>query len=505
MSDQPLDLAALAEAFQELSRFAIEHAPPRRSVSRQLIEDHLQVDPGVLPVVGDEHSIVERPNLQLALDAWASGEDRTLQLVGLTSPHRGPMELTLSELIAEMNWGPPVILGPVTYSEVPVGVGRTLTCVSQALLLLRDADRRFACLVGQGPDFGMRPPSIRLEVIAPEREHSVAFLTELRRLITAHSVYRGQVVSLSSTGGDGPYAAEVGVTFHEREDLDRGDVVLPAGLLERIERHTLRFSEHADVLRHAGRDLKRGLLLFGPPGTGKTLTVRYLIGHQPGRTVVLIPGANVTVLAAGCAVARQLSPATVVLEDVDLVAEERTLFGHGQNPMLAALLNEMDEVDAGDDVLFILTTNRADLLEPALAARPGRVDQAVEIDLPDPDCRRRLLALYGGTTAMTDADVSELVERLDGVAAAFVKELLRRASLLAALDGREATADDVRAALDELYADTSALTRSVLGGSQPSPDATEPYAMPPGLVVPGEVRQMLIARSAGWSPAPRPA
>ena len=71
MSDQPLDLAALAEAFQELSRFAMEHAPPRRSVSRQLIEDHLQVDPGVLPVVGDEHSIVERPNLQLALDAWA--------------------------------------------------------------------------------------------------------------------------------------------------------------------------------------------------------------------------------------------------------------------------------------------------------------------------------------------------------------------------------------------------------------------------------------------------
>jgi ATP-dependent 26S proteasome regulatory subunit len=44
------------------------------------------------------------------------------------------------------------------------------------------------------------------------------------------------------------------------------------------------------------------------------------------------------------------------------------------------------------DLLFVLTTNRADLLEPALAARPGRVDVAVEIDLPDADARGRLLS-----------------------------------------------------------------------------------------------------------------
>jgi SpoVK/Ycf46/Vps4 family AAA+-type ATPase len=46
------------------------------------------------------------------------------------------------------------------------------------------------------------------------------------------------------------------------------------------------------------------------------------------------------------------------------------------------------------DLLFLLTTNRADLLEPALAARPGRVDVAVEIDLPDADARRRLFDVY---------------------------------------------------------------------------------------------------------------
>ena len=55
----------------------------------------------------------------------------------------------------------------------------------------------------------------------------------------------------------------------------------------------------------------------------------------------------------------------------------------GENPLLFELLNEMDGLSEDADVIFTLTTNRPDLLEPALAARPGRVDQATEITLPD--------------------------------------------------------------------------------------------------------------------------
>ncbi len=88
-----------------------------------------------------------------------------------------------------------------------------------------------------------------------------------------------------------------------------------------------------------------------------------------------------------CALARILQPSIVVLEDVDLVAEERTRPGAACTaPLLFELLNQMDGLADDADVLFLLTTNRPDILEPALAARPGRVDQAIEIPLPDAEC-----------------------------------------------------------------------------------------------------------------------
>ena len=78
----------------------------------------------------------------------------------------------------------------------------------------------------------------------------------------------------------------------------------------------------------------------------------------------------------------------------------------GQHPLLFELLNEMDGLAEDADIIFLLTTNRAELLEPALAARPGQIDQAVELPLPDADCSAGLLDLYRGAPAgSTRADL----------------------------------------------------------------------------------------------------
>src|ERR1700754_4064928 len=146
--------------------------------------------------------------------------------------------------------------------------------------------------------------------------------------------------------------------------------------------------------------------------------------------------------AAHSVVSREL-PAfehvNLVLEDVDLVAEDRSM-GPRSSPVLFDLLDAMDGAAGDADLLFLLTTNRADLLEPPLAARPGRVDVAVEIELPDAAARERLLALYGRGVplALTPEDTATAIERTDGTTASFLKELIRRSVLEALHDTEQA-------------------------------------------------------------------
>jgi hypothetical protein len=164
-----------------------------------------------------------------------------------------------------------------------------------------------------------------------------------------------------------------------------------------------RLPRPGDQLRASGQHLKRGILLHGAPGTGKTHTVRYLLGQLPEVTVIVISGRALSRIKEACSVARSLQPAIVVVEDVDLIAEQREA-RPGEHPLLFQLLNEMDGLNSAADVTFLLTTNRADLLEPALASRPGRVDLAAELPLPDAAARRRLIGLYRGDLVLDLAD-----------------------------------------------------------------------------------------------------
>ena len=52
--------------------------------------------------------------------------------------------------------------------------------------------------------------------------------------------------------------------------------------------------------------------------------------------------------------------------------------------VLFELLNELEGLAEDTDLLVVLTTNRPDVVEPALAARPGRIDLALEVPLQTP-------------------------------------------------------------------------------------------------------------------------
>ncbi|MBO0686226.1 MAG: 26S protease regulatory subunit, partial [Candidatus Dormibacteraeota bacterium] len=425
--------ADYGEVFATFVRTIAAQAEQREQRLGSRIAEHLQTDPSSLPVVSQDFASYEQPNLQMALEAILAKPGTRHEVIGISGEARRYMGVAISDLIGRGLAGPPIREGPVEYINFELADGRILACLDQALLLVETEDERYALLISgaQGAPVGRGLP-LRLQVVGRDRDRAQALVAAIRRSARELNVYRGHVISFSP-GVNTPSGAQVLVEFHHLPETRAEDIVLPPGILERIERHTVGFSRHADALLAAGRSLKRGMLLYGLPGTGKTLTAMYLCSQMKGRTTILTTGRGLGMVGTVSQLARELEPSLVVIEDVDLIAEER-----GQphpfmrsGPLLFELLNELDGLRDDADVIFVLTTNRADILEPALAARPGRIDLAIELPLPDADARRRLLELYSRGLTLDGVDEDVVVAGTEGAAPAYLKELLRKAAVLA--------------------------------------------------------------------------
>jgi len=430
----------------------------------RLLAEHLGPQAPSLPVVSEGWAPYDHVNLQGALERWTQAPARSSVLVGLTNFQHSMFTLADLAQSAAFMHGPGI--GAVAMARLASGPnGATRACVRCGLYLVSEGDARLALLVREGdPRHGRDQATV--EVLCADSDRAAAVLGEIRRLALQHSVFRGQILSFGSEMF-GPQDAPL--AFHERPALTRGDLVLPADVLDAVEAQVIGIARHRSRLVASGQHLKRGVLLHGPPGTGKTHTLRYLMSCLTDATVVTLSGNALQFIAPAVSIARALQPALVIVEDVDLIAESRGMHP-GQHPLLFQLLNEIDGLAEDADVTFLLTTNRADLLEPALAQRPGRVDQAVELPLPDAEGRRRLLTLYRGNLDLDLAGIEPIVAETEGVTASFFKELLRRAALLSAeradggADGALAVGDaELRAALDQLLAQRNALTRVLLG------------------------------------------
>ena len=464
------ELADVARLGKRLVRHAVHLARAEESSIRHLLTSHLGDGAEGMPVLSAAWQAYDHVNVQAGLDAWLAQYGREHEIAGLTGFRH--TEFGLSDLLQPSPWHQHVGLGSVTTVTLPSGPdGATRACAQCAIYLVLEEAGPLALLL-RGPDDHGTSEGVTVEVACASQEQAQRAVDGIRRLAVERNVFRGQVVAF---GGEvfGPGGALL--SFRPRPRVRREQVVLPEEVLDGVERQVLGVARHSARLLASGQHLKRGVLLHGAPGTGKTHTIRYLLSELSGVTVVVLSGGALELIAEACSVARTLQPSLVVVEDVDLIAEEREI-GMGDHPLLFQLLNEMDGLGEDLDVTFLLTTNRADLLEPALAQRPGRVDHAALLPLPDAAARRRLLELYRGNLVLDLSSPEEVISRTEGVTASFMKELLRRAALRAASESGEETGPltvtdaHVGTALDELLDTRNALTRVLLGGgSQDEP------------------------------------
>jgi ATP-dependent 26S proteasome regulatory subunit len=199
--------------------------------------------------------------------------------------------------------------------------------------------------------------------------------------------------------------------------------------------------------------------------SGKTYTIHYLATQLPGHTTLLVTAEQVALLEHYFQLARFLQPSMLVIEDVDLIARAREqMRGACEESLLNKLLNEMDGLREDTGTLFVLTTNRPEQLEAALASRPGRIDQAIEFPLPDKEGRAKLVRLYARGLEISDELIEVIVAKTNRASAAFIKELMRRTAQNLLQNGSSTVSPtDVEAALDEMLFRGGTLNLKLLG------------------------------------------
>jgi transitional endoplasmic reticulum ATPase len=227
---------------------------------------------------------------------------------------------------------------------------------------------------------------------------------------------------------------------------------------------------YPDAFSRLGVQPPRGVLLYGPPGCGKTFLVKAIAGTGKAN-VLSVKGAELLSKWVGESEravrelfrrAREAAPTLVFLDEVDALAPIRGQASDGgtTDRVVAALLTELDGVEALRNVVVIGATNRPDLVDPALL-RPGRLERLVYVPPPDADARAEILRAASRNVPLAPGvDLAALAGDLPGFSAADCAALIREAALVAmreSLDAAQITAehvakarDRVRGSLDEI-------------------------------------------------------
>lgn len=193
-----------------------------------------------------------------------------------------------------------------------------------------------------------------------------------------------------------------------------------------------------------GAKIPKGVLLLGHPGTGKTLMARAVAG-EAGVPFFSISGSEFVEMFVGVGASRvrdlfekakKTAPAIVFIDEIDAVGRHRGAGlggGHDEREQtLNQILVEMDGFETETNVIVLASTNRPDVLDPALL-RPGRFDRRVTMDLPDMQEREAILTIHAKNKPLAEGVVlKNIAERTPGFSGADLANLLNEAAILAA-------------------------------------------------------------------------
>ncbi|MET0645623.1 MAG: ATP-dependent zinc metalloprotease FtsH, partial [Pyrinomonadaceae bacterium] len=206
----------------------------------------------------------------------------------------------------------------------------------------------------------------------------------------------------------------------------------------------IEFLKEPQKFQKLGGRIPKGVLLVGPPGTGKTLMARAVAG-EANVPFFSISGSDFVEMFVGVGASRvrdlfeqgkKNAPCIIFIDEIDAVGRHRGAGlggGHDEREQtLNQLLVEMDGFESNDGVIIMASTNRPDVLDPALL-RPGRFDRRVVVPRPDVRGREGILKVHTRKIPLgEDVDIQVIARGTPGFTGADLANLVNEAALNAA-------------------------------------------------------------------------
>jgi len=259
---------------------------------------------------------------------------------------------------------------------------------------------------------------------------------------------------LRNSAGAGGMLGNFGRSRHKITSKEHTNVTFDdvAGVEEAKDevREIVEFLKNPKKFQRLGGRIPRGVLLVGEPGTGKTLLAKAIAG-EADVPFFSISGSDFVEMFVGVGASRvrdlfkqakDNSPCIIFLDEIDAVGRRRgsgfSSGGHDEREQtLNAILVEMDGFDTNDQVIVVASTNRVDVLDPALT-RPGRFDRQVYVPLPDVKGRMEILKVHSRKVKLgPDVDLARLARATPGFSGADLAAIINEAALHATLANKE--------------------------------------------------------------------
>ncbi|MFP3224379.1 MAG: CDC48 family AAA ATPase [Nitrososphaeria archaeon] len=158
-----------------------------------------------------------------------------------------------------------------------------------------------------------------------------------------------------------------------------------------------------EVYKRLNYKIPKGILLYGPPGTGKTLLAK-AVATESEANFISVRGPELLSKWVGESEravreifrkARQAAPCIIFFDEIDALAPIR---GYATDSgvterVVSQLLTELDGIQPLHGVVVIASTNRIDMIDPALL-RAGRFDKLIYVPMPDKQARIEILKIH---------------------------------------------------------------------------------------------------------------